>query len=234
MEVAGISKWADGPMRIPQTHKKKKCPKTPFYFYMVEQRDTLISQGHQISNMEELSRAAFPSWKEMQNDPEQMEKYIQLHKEWKKKEKFNLENKFDCFGRSLADIQKEAEKIRKANEEQDRNIKNTVEYGKRKGHLLTTSFFIGYFNTLCVTEEGFHIPCEAAVVEYSVAKGVDRLITFCLSGFQNPYVWLVCAYIICRPLQALFAGFGDLEFIIGFFRWRTSSSMFVCTMLGIF
>merc|ERR1719296_681547 len=79
----------------------------------MEQRENFTLQGFRVDTMDELTAAAFTGWKDLQNNPEEMEKYIRMHNQWKIQNKYDLENKFDQFGRSLAEIGREEEKKRK-------------------------------------------------------------------------------------------------------------------------
>ena len=116
-----------------------------------------------VETMAELTAAAHQSWMDLQNDPIRLEKYMEMNRDWSMRNKFDLENKFDSLGRPLAHIEREAKKKQKEKQEENRNIEKTVEIGMKRGDLAKKKFYIAYFNTLCQTQEGFHIPCEAGM-----------------------------------------------------------------------
>merc|ERR1719452_237431 len=115
--------------------------------------------------MEELVQANLPMWKEKKDDPVFLAPYIQQTREWKLNRRNNLENVYDSLGRPLAEIHREVEE--------------TV---KSAHSVVRTSFFVAHFNSLCKTEKEVYIPCEGAVVEFSLEKGVVR----CWQEFLSP------------------------------------------------
>ena len=79
----------------------------------------------------------------------------------------DLENKYDSLGRPLADIEREIARHRmKIN--MNKEVEETVFKAIQAKTLKKTLFYVGYFNYLCKTDQGFFIPCEGAVVEFSL------------------------------------------------------------------
>eukprot|EP00092_Neocalanus_flemingeri_P016616 GFUD01017977.1.p1 GENE.GFUD01017977.1~~GFUD01017977.1.p1 ORF type:complete len:495 (-),score=145.53 GFUD01017977.1:1213-2598(-) len=174
---------SDGWLRIPaKSGKKSKSVRSPFWFFMMEQKERWEQEDKwdKKKTMEELVQATIPIWKENKADPVFLAPYIEQHREWKMNRMGDLENKYDSLGRSLADIQREAQRVRKKEEDMNKEIEETV---IRAGNTVArTSFFVAHFNFLCRTQQDFYIPCEGAVVEFSLEKGVIR----CWQEFLSP------------------------------------------------
>ena len=174
-------------LRIPSApeRKRNKITKSPFYFFMMEKRDEWEQEGKwpPKNTMEDLVHAVFPIWKaEQEKNPEFMAPYVELHRAWKKEQLGDLENKYDSLGRPLADIEREIRRHRMKMANMEKEVEETVYKAKEKKVLKKTLFYVGYFNYLCKTDEGFYIPCEGAVVEFNLEKGISR----CWQEFLSP------------------------------------------------
>jgi len=174
-------------LRIPSApeRKRNKITKSPFYFFMMEKRDEWEQEGKwpPKNTMEDLMHAVFPIWKaEQEKNPEFMAPYVELHRAWKKEQLGDLENKYDSLGRPLADIEREIRRHRMKMANMEKEVEETVYKAKEKKVLKKTLFYVGYFNYLCKTDEGFYIPCEGAVVEFNLEKGISR----CWQEFLSP------------------------------------------------
>merc|ERR1719369_2063468 len=64
----------------------------------------------------------------------------------------------------------------------EKEVEDTVLKANEGKTLKKTLFYVGYFNYLCKTDQGFYIPCEGAVVEFSLEKGISR----CWQEFLSP------------------------------------------------
>ena len=174
---------SDGWLRIPtKSSKKSKSVRSPFWFYMMEQKEKWEREGKWDGNktMEQLVQATIPTWKQCKSDPVFIAPYIEHHRRWKMDRINNLENKYDSLGRPLAEIQREALRVRKREEDMISEVEETV---RRAGNsVVRTSFFVAHFNFLCRTDKDFYIPCEGAVVEFSLEQGVIR----CWQEFLSP------------------------------------------------
>ena len=95
----------------------------------------------------------------------------------------DLENNDDALGRPLADIEREMVRQRKKVMNMEKEVEETVLKAKDRRSLNRTLFYVGYFNCLCKTDQGFYIPCEGAVVEFSLEKGISR----CWQEFLSPW-----------------------------------------------
>ena len=156
--------------------KKQQVSRSPLYFFMMEKKQQWMREGRwdeTKGGFNALMAATEPLWQELRNGPPHlMEPYIRKHREWKNQEK-DLERKYDTMGRPLADIQREAAKQRKIVADMERDVENTV---SGLGNTVTrASFFVAHFNYLCRTSDDFFPPCEAAVVEFSLERGVKRI-----------------------------------------------------------
>ena len=156
--------------------KKKKESRSPLYFFMMEKKQQWVREGRwdeTKGGFNALMAATEPLWQELRNGPPHlMEPYIQKHREWKNQEK-DSGRKYDAIGRPLADIEREAARQRKMVADMERDVENTV---SGLGDTVTrASFFVAHFNYLCKTSDDFFPPCEAAVVEFSLERGVKRI-----------------------------------------------------------
>ena len=140
------------------------------YFFMMDEKENFAKQGFKVDTKEELEAAAVSAWKELlKKEPIKLQKYMNKHDEWeRKKNKTDTKHKYDQSGRSLEQINKEDLMKQQEKEEQENFIKRTVEILKEKGNLIKEKFYIGYFNTICETQEGCHYPCEMAIIEFSI------------------------------------------------------------------
>ena len=83
-----------------------------------------------------------------------------------------MENKYDALGRPLADIEMEMAWQRKKVMDMEKEVEETVVKIKESRSVNRTLVYVGYFN----------YPCEGAVVEYSLEKGISR----CWQEFHSP------------------------------------------------
>ena len=92
-----------------------------------------------------------------------------------------MENKYDALGRPLADIEMEMAWQRKKVMDMEKEVEETVVKIKESRSVNRTLVYVGYFN----------YPCEGAVVEYSLEKGISR----CWQEFHSPLdriPWATC------------------------------------------
>jgi len=178
------TRYSDGFLKIPPSvTQKSKTVKTPFYFYMMEQKERMEREGKWNNSrpLQELIDAIYPTWKEKsKSNPEFLAPYIELHRGWKDSRERNLDNKYDSLGRPLADIRREALRVRRKEEEMNRDIENVVKHASSK--VIHTNFYVAHFNYLCRTDKDFFIPCEAAIVEFNLEKGITK----CWQEFISP------------------------------------------------
>jgi len=166
--------------------KRKKPQRNPFYFFMVEKRAEWLSEGSWQAHwgQEELVRSCLPLWKERKEDPQFMEPYIEQHRQWKEAQKGDLENKYDAMGRCLADLAREAERQRKQEAVMREEVREAVgQPGEAQG--INTQWHVAHFNYLARTDDDFYIPCEVAVVKFSVAEGVTQAWTELISPLDS-------------------------------------------------
>merc|ERR1719481_1800124 len=132
-------------------------------------------------SLDQLARETRPLWNVIKDDQDFLEPYIEMTRRWKEEQKGDLEHKYDAMGRCLADIAREAERRRKIVRIMEEDIKEIVEgvgVEQRK-------FYYVHFNYLARTDDDFFIPCEAAVVEFSLAEGVTRCWTELMSPMDS-------------------------------------------------
>ena len=75
---------SDGWLKIPLTSisKKTKSMKTPFWFFMMEEKVRMEKEGKwdERKSLDDLVRVTIPMWKERKSDPIFMAPYIELHR----------------------------------------------------------------------------------------------------------------------------------------------------------
>ena len=145
----------DGWLRIPTNSdsKKSKNPKTPYWFFMMDEKARMERDGKwdDKKTMQDLVQATISTWKERKTDPVFMAPYIEQHRIWKLNRSKNLENVYDSLGRPLADIQREPQRVRKREEDMNREVEETVK--RASNNVTKTSFFVAHFNYLCRTHK---------------------------------------------------------------------------------
>ena len=154
--------------------KKRKPAKGPFYFFMMDKKTEWIQEGKLTDNcsMKRLVEDCRPLWKLMKSNPCLMEPYIERARLWKQEQNKDLENVYDSMGRSLADIRREAQRVKEKHEKMQEEIEIAV---KTSGNVVSKKFHVAYFNYLCQTRQDFFVPCEASVVKFSIDGGIIKV-----------------------------------------------------------
>jgi len=176
-------------MEDKQNPGRKTSPGSAFHFFLMEQKENFRKLGITFVTQEELAATVHQDWKELlEKEPEKLEKYMKQQNDWNlNKHKSDLKNKFDQSGRSLEQILKEDEVKLEEKQKQARSIKTIVEHGKIKGIISEEKFLIAYFNTICTTLEGYHFPCELAIVEFSIEAGLGKSFQEFISPIKVPF-----------------------------------------------
>ena len=172
-------------------NQTKKVPKQgPFYFFMMDKKREWMSEGKWNENygMRRLVDECMPLWKLMKTNPILMEPYIEKAREQKNRQRGDLSAVYDSHGRSLADIRLEANRVRERFETMNRDIEDTV--SGAGASVVNKTFYVAHFNYLCITDQDFYIPCEAAVVKFSVKEGVLEVFiaTFSITFYIEYYL----------------------------------------------
>jgi len=159
-----------------QTKRKKQKGHGPFYFFMMEKKAEWVQDGvwDESMSMKQLADKVTPLWNILKMNPVLLEPYVQKAYGCKANEKGDLENVFDTTERSLAEIRREACKIRDKMNDMSEEIRKTVEEAQVGGLVTSKRFFVAHFNYLCKTMQEDYPPCEAAIVEFSLEAGVTR------------------------------------------------------------
>ncbi|KAK6173461.1 hypothetical protein SNE40_016906 [Patella caerulea] len=149
----------------------KKPARNAFYFYMKEIESDLRKEGRVFPNgMADLVPVAHPRWKEL---PEkEKERFEFMAKEYKSKMR-GVEGdqyKMDNVGNIISKRVNPAEVNEKRRQKERREVT-----AKWTGKDITEEkFYFIHFQTLCKTENGDYLPCEMAVIEYSLIKGITK------------------------------------------------------------
>lgn len=90
----------------------------------------------------------------------------------------DLSDKFDHQGRRLQDIEDERKEKEDFLKDMTRKIHETVIQAYERGTIVMEKFYFIHFNILVETAEikSKFLPCEMAVAEFSLGKGVSRLL----------------------------------------------------------
>jgi len=161
------------PQKDEVNSKKKKANKQgPFYFFMMDKKAEWITEGRwsESHSMKQLVDECLPLWKMMKTNPLLLEPYIEKSREFKMSQRNGLEDVFDTFGRSLADIRRENQRVRDDYRKMCEDVQETVEKCGRR--IVDKEFYVAHFNYLCKTVQNFYPPCEASVVKFSIKDGV--------------------------------------------------------------
>ena len=154
------------------TKKKKANKQGPFYFFMMDKKAEWITEGRwsESNSMKQLVDECLPLWKMMKTNPMLLEPYIEKSREFKMSQRNGLEEVFDTFGRSLAEIRRENQRVRDDYRKMCEDIQETVEKCGRR--IVDKEFYVAHFNYLCKTVQNIYPPCEASVVKFSIKDGV--------------------------------------------------------------
>jgi len=125
-------------------------------------------------SQESLSREMFPIWNEHKGDQNWMKPYIEKYQEWRKQSRGGGDFKFDTLGRCLADIQNESKLEQRRKDDMETEIEKKVASLGVSG-VMRAPFFIVHCNYLCRTDKDFYPPCEMAVAEFTLERGVTRV-----------------------------------------------------------
>jgi len=154
--------------------KKKRQTQGPFYWFMMDKKEEWTQEGKWNENFstKHLVDQCMPLWKILKTNPNLLEPYILKARDWKESQRQGLEDIYDTHGRSLADIRREARKVKERMDKMMEDIEMTVASAGR--NVVRKSFFIAHFNYLCKTDWDFYIPCEAAVTEFNIEGGIIK------------------------------------------------------------
>lgn len=155
--------------------KKAGKEKTPFHFFLMEKKAELEKQG-KLGNktQDSLVREVLPIWNEHKGDQSWMKPYIEKYQEWRQQSRGGSDYKFDTLGRCLADIQNETKLQKRRQDEMETEIEKKVASLGVSG-VVKAPFFIVHCNYLCRTDQDFYPPCEMAVAEFTLERGVTRV-----------------------------------------------------------
>jgi len=147
---------------------------------MAEMMAQLRSEGQEISSMAAMPGLASPHWKAM--GPEERLKYERMAKGLDKKGAGEIENnrsvplgpqgRRNCAGVLLSEIERqEKEKADKIQEVEDIVLRMRLNWPPGNA-LIHERFKVILFEYFVKTQEGEFFPCEVALVEFSMEKGV--------------------------------------------------------------
>jgi len=149
--------------------------RTPYYFFLMEKKAEFERQGKMGNRSQDsLSKEVFPIWKENKGNQTWMKPYIEQYQEWRKQRNGGDGFKFDTMGRSLADLEMQSKKQRMRKDQMEAIIESQISSLGVTG-VLKAPFFIVHCNYLCKTDKEFFPPCEMAVAEFSLERGVTRV-----------------------------------------------------------
>ena len=161
---------------MPPKGKKKKNPLNDFYFFMQDMKKVFRREGQDWKDMDELVALCHPRWKLL---PEQDKaRYKQRAKDHKEQERQDLQTRFDSQGRSLLQVANEHKSRELQLSQMLKRIQDTLSNAHEMGILKQQRFFLLHINTMCEVDNGNHLPCEIALLEFNLQDGI-------LDAFQS-------------------------------------------------
>ncbi|XP_041373037.1 protein maelstrom homolog [Gigantopelta aegis] len=149
----------------------KKSVRNAFYFFMKELEPKLRKEGRVFPNgMADIVPLAHPQWKALSDN--EKARFERMAKEYKASmrgvdgDKYRLDN----VGNIIAD-RKDPMKEMEKRHKRERQAVVAPWVGK---DIMDEVFYFINFQILCCTEDGHYLPCEMAILEYSLRKGIIR------------------------------------------------------------
>ncbi|XP_046546716.1 protein maelstrom homolog [Haliotis rubra] len=149
---------------------KKKQAYNAFYFFMKEMEPQLRREGRITNGMADVVPLAHPRWQVLPK--EEKERYEQMAKQYKAKmrgtvgDQYRMDNVGNIIAHRKDPKLEESKRIKKGRDE-------VVASWKTKDVMEEYFYFIN-FQVLCRTEDGDYLPCEIAVIEYNLQKGITK------------------------------------------------------------
>lgn len=191
----------------------KKQQINPFSVYMREQEPLLRRRGIVFSSKEELVTYLHPHFKGLSDFDRQ--KYVNIAKMERERQKADLTRKFDDRGVPLSQIEAERREERENFESMCSHIVRMLKDRGGCDSLLSLKLYTMFSTLYCYTDDGkqsVYLPCEVGVSEWTLADGVLRTCSFVVKPDQIP-----CGYkSMCREIsesthQVPFNGFAGAE-----------------------
>lgn len=150
----------------------KKPVRNAFYFFMKELEPALRKEGRVFVNgIQDVVPIAHPRWKAL---PEkEKERFEKMAKEYKKKMRGAEGDKFrmDNVGNNLAYRVDPVAELNKRRLGEQRAMRSSWPPGKE---VAKEKFYFINIQYLCKTEEDEYLPCEIAIIEYSIESGITK------------------------------------------------------------
>ncbi|XP_037787793.1 protein maelstrom homolog [Penaeus monodon] len=144
----------------------KKKHQNDFFFFMLEKRSEVEKRVGRVVTMAELPGLLYTDWKALPE--EEKRKYKNMRGDKRANEKF------DCRGIPLADLQQEEEKKKRKIEEMRSYIANNVSMLHSGNALHCGKFYIVCTSYYVLTEEGQYVPAEIGLVQFSLQRGITK------------------------------------------------------------
>lgn len=144
----------------------KKRQQNDFFFFMLEKKGEVERKSGRVVTMAELPALLYPEWKALPEEEKRKYKNMRDSKRG--------DEKLDCRGIPLADIQQEQEKKRKRIEEMKSYIANNVSVLRSGNALHCGKFYIVSTSYYVLTEEGQYAPAELGLVQFSFQRGIIK------------------------------------------------------------
>ncbi|XP_045774102.1 protein maelstrom homolog [Maniola jurtina] len=155
---------------VPTDKMPKKTTKNSFYFFMVDFKEQQRKKGINYANMNEVGSAAGPVWEAA--PPAVRAKFEAIAK--KEKQKYNIpECKYTSQGVSLAQIDREAEELQRAIEDEQKDIKNMVTKKGLDCPALDLHIFVMDVNCYCKASRDYVVG-ETALMQFNIRNGIQE------------------------------------------------------------
>ncbi|XP_013395238.1 protein maelstrom homolog [Lingula anatina] len=150
----------------------KKQQRNGFYFYMQDLMPELRREGRVFPNgMADVVPVAHPRWKMLSEQDKA--RYEQMAKEWKAKMRGAEGDKYrvDNVGNLLSERKDEKKEYDIDRMRERKQVRTKWPAGQGVIH---EKFYFISFQYLCETEEGYFIPVEVGLIEYSLNNGITK------------------------------------------------------------
>ena len=153
-----------------KTKNMGKNSKNCFYFFMQEQKKVLRNEGIVWRDMKHLANLCAPKWKQISESDKQ--RYKTMARNAKEQD---FSRKMTQVGTSLKSIQDERMMKKVSYDSMLSQIKETINTAYHDGIIVIESFLFVHVNILCKTQSNENLPCELAIGEYSLLKGITKV-----------------------------------------------------------
>ncbi|ESP00081.1 hypothetical protein LOTGIDRAFT_158312 [Lottia gigantea] len=149
----------------------KKPARNAFYFYMKELEPSLRKEGRVFPNgMADVVPVAHPRWKSLPES--EKDRFESMAKEYKARMRGveGDKHKMDNIGNIIS----KRVNVNEVNDKRRQRERREVTAKWTGKDITEEKFYFIDFQILCKTQNGDYLPCEMAIIEYSLARGIIK------------------------------------------------------------